>query len=385
MPIATLEDKLLKWRKEFPILSETTYLVTHSMGAMPKKAAVYLNRYLEEWNKEAVTAWDKWLPYVLEHGNLIGSLIDAPEETIIMHQNVSTLTAIAISSIFQPGKRSKVVTTDLNFPSVYYNWKMHESIGMKIHMIRSPDGITIPLEAWEEAIDEETLAVVIDHGIFRSGFMQDVRAITKMAHAKGAYSFVDAYQTTGCVPFSVLDWDADFATGGSHKWLCGGAGAAWMYVKEDLIPKVEPRVTGWLSQANPFNFDLNMEFSSNAMRFATGTLGIPALYAARAGTEIIAEIGVDAIRQKSLQLTEKLINLAVSNGFQVNTPRDPDQRAGMVCIDFPGADQVEQELIKRKIIVDYRPKCGIRISPHFYTTEEEIDLFYDELMKLRNS
>lgn len=350
------------------------------MGAMPRRAFDDLHRYARIWADKSITAWDEWEPLVLEHGNLVGSLIGAPRNTVVMHQNVSTLTAIAISAIFQPGRRRKLVTTDLNFPSILYNWIMHGRLGLQVHIIRSPDGRTIPLEAWEEAIDDTTLAVMVDHGIFRSGFLQDVKTITRFAHARGAYSIVDAYQTTGCVPYDVLDWDADFVLGGSHKWLCGGPGAAWMYVKKSLIPTLEPRVCGWFSHARPFAFDLDMEFAPNAMRFATGTPGIPALYAARAGTEIIRKIGVAAIRKKSLRMTQKIRELAEADGLRVNTP---EQRTGMVCIDFPGADRAERELVKRRILVDYRPRCGLRISPHFYTTDEEIERCFDEIRRLR--
>lgn len=380
MTVATAEDRLLAWRKEFPTLEKTTHLVSHSMGAMPRKAFDYINQYAQTWAEKSITAWDEWEPLVLEHGNLVGSLIGAPKDTVIMHQNVSTLTAIAISAVFEPGKRNKLVTTDLNFPSIHYNWIMHERLGLKVHVIKTPDGMTIPLEEWEKAVDDSTLAVMVDHGIFRSSFLQDVKAITKFAHARGAYSIVDAYQTTGCVPYDVVDWDADFVMGGSHKWLCGGPGAAWMYVKKNLIPKMEPRICGWFSHARPFAFELDMEFAPNAMRFATGTPGISALYAARAGTEIIKQVGVATIRKKSLRMTQKIRELAEANGLKVNTP---EQRAGMICVDFPGADKAERELVKRKFLVDYRPKCGIRISPHFYTTDEEVERVFDEIKRLR--
>ncbi len=361
------ERDLLRWRKEFPILENTTYLVSHSMGAMPRKAFEYLNQYATDWSTKGLAAYEKWEPMILETGNLVGGLINAPKDTIVMHQNVSTLVSIAFSSIFQPGGRSKVVYTELNFPSVHYNFAMHRKLGLNVDLVRSPDGIHIPTEKFIRAIDEKTLAVVIDHGVFRSSFLQDVRAITKAAHDKGALVIVDAYQTVGCVPIDVQAWDADFVCGGSHKWLCGGPGAAWMQINPKILKTLEPRIVGWFSHKRPFAFEMDMEFADNA----------------RAGIETIAAVGVDRIRAKSLRLTTKLINLAEENGFRVNSPKDSKQRAGMVCIDFPGADAAERELMKRRFHVDYRPKCGLRVSAHFYTTDDEIDSLFSELRKYR--
>jgi kynureninase len=368
-----MTDLLLRWRPEFPVLEHTTYLVSHSMGAMPRSAHDWLRRYGQEWEERGVVAWEHWEPYVREHGDRIAALIGAPAGTVALHQNVSTLFGILLSGLVQRGGRVKVVATDLNFPTLLYSLQMHEDLGLRLHRIPTPDGITIPLEAWEDAIDEQTLAVVVDHGIFRSGALQDVGAITQMAHRHGAWSIVDAYQTAGCVPLDVLSWGADAVLGGSHKWLCGGAGAAWMYVRKDRLESLRPRVVGWFSHRDPFAFDLRMEFAPDAMRFATGTPGIPGLFAARAGLEIVLEIGPEPIREKSMRLTQRIIDLADESGFRVSTPRDASQRGGLVVVDFPGAERATQELVRRKVLVDYRPKAGIRISGHFYTVDDEID------------
>lgn len=377
------EDRLLAWRAEFPILARTTYLISHSMGAMPRRAAAWLARYGEEWSAQGITAWDRWEPYIREHGDRIAALIGAAPGTIVFHQNVSTLVSIALSALFQPGGRRKIVTTDLNFPSITYNFAMHARLGLTTEMLRSPDGVTVPLEQWEAAIDDDTLAVVVDHGIFRSGALQDAAAITALAHRRGARCLVDVYQTAGCVPIDVTAWGADVVVGGSHKWLCGGPGAAWMYVRPDLIPTLEPRVVGWFSHARPFAFELEMDYSPTVMRFATGTPNIAALYAARAGLEIILEVGVEAIRQRSLRLTRQLVELAEARGLRVNTPRAPEARAGLVAIDFPGAAEAERELIRRGVMLDYRPRCGLRLSPHFYTTEDELDRVFTEIDDIR--
>jgi kynureninase len=374
---------LTSWRQEFPILSRKTYLVSHSMGAMPRRAEDYLKQYTTEWGQEGIEAWDHWEPYVMAHGNLVGGLLNAAPDTVIMHQNVSTLMAIVISALYKPGAaRRKVVATDLNFPSILYNWEMYASLGLEMELIKSPDGMTIPLEAWEAAIDENTLAVLVDHGVFRSGFLQDAAAITQLAHAKGAYAVVDAYQTIGAVPVDVQAWNADFVLGGSHKWLCGGPGASWLYIRPDLIPALEPRVTGWFSHARPFDFALNMEFAPNAMRFVTSTPGIPALYAARAGTEIIREVGVETIRANSLRMTRRIMEEAQALGMELRTPVEDERRTGMVCFEFPDSETVYKQLLSQGFLIDHRPRCGIRMSPHFYTGAEEIDLFFEALRAL---
>jgi kynureninase len=377
------ETDLLRWRKEFPILKHTTYLVSHSMGAMPKTAFDRLRQYGEEWAEDGLEAYDHWVPRLRDTADLIGSLFGAPKGSVAMHQNVSTLTAIVLSAIQKPGGRTKVVYTDLNFPSIHYNWFRHQELGLRVHLVTSPDGIEIPTEKMIEAIDEETLAVVVDHGIFRSGYLQDVAAIAKAARAKGAYTFVDAYQTVGCVPIDVTEWGIDFLVGGSHKWLCGGPGAAYLYVRPALIPQLQPRITGWFSHRQPFAFEWDLVYAEDAMRFATGTPNMPGIHAARAGIEIVAHVGVAKVREKSVRLTQKLIAAAEEEGLKVNSPKDPARRSGLVCIDFPGADRAEGELLRRGFHVDYRPRCGLRLSAHFYTKEAELLSVLPEIRKIR--
>lgn len=379
-----MKDPLLSWRKEFPILEDTTYLISHSMGAMPRGAAERLRQYTDEWGRDGIEGYEAWMPRLQETADLIGSIFGAPKGSVVMHQNVSTLTAIALSAIHKPGGRAKVVTTNLNFPSIHYNWLRHREVGLEVHVVESPDGIVIPTEKMIEAIDEKTLMVVIDHGIFRSGYLQDVAAIAKAARGKGALTYVDAYQTVGCVPIDVRAWGVDFLAGGSHKWLCGGPGAAFLYVKPELAPKLEPRITGWFSHKRPFAFEMDMDYADGAMRFATGTPNIPGIHAARAGIEIVAKVGAAKVREKSVRLMQKLIELATEEGMTVNSPRDPNRRSGVVCIDFPGAENAEKELLKRKFHVDYRPKCGLRLSAHFYTKEDELFSIIPEIKKLRS-
>ncbi len=372
-----------KWRREFPILADSTYLISHSMGAMPRGAYDSLQQYSREWATKGIQAWDEWVPRLRETADLIGSLFGAPPGSVAMHQNVSTLLAIVISAIVHPGGRTKVVTTDLNFPSLHYNWLMQERLGLRLHVVKSPDGVEIPTDAMVSAVDGETLAVLVDHGIFRSGYLQDVGAIARACREKGAHCIVDAYQTVGCVPIDVKEWGVDFLIGGSHKWLCGGPGAAYLYARPDLIPRLEPRICGWFSHKRPFAFEMTMDFADDAMRFATGTPNIPGIMAARAGIEIVAQVGVARIRERSVRLTSRLIELALEDGLTVRSPRDDRHRSGVVCIDFPGADAAEKELLRKKIQVDYRPNCGLRVSPHFYTEEDELFSVIPEIRKMR--
>ncbi len=388
MPVAKHggdDAELLRWRREFPILAKGPYLVSHSMGAMPRAARASLARYAKEWSTLGVEAWhERWPAMLRETANLAGSLFGAPPGSVVMHQNVSTLVAIALSSLWKAtGHRKKVVYTNLNFPSIHYTFAMQRDLGLEVELVESPDGIEIPTEKLCAAIDDRTLAVVVDHGIFRSGYLQDVPAIARAARARGAATIVDAYQTVGCVPIDVTDWGVDFLVGGSHKWLCGGAGAAFLYVRPELAPTLRPRITGWFSHKRPFAFELDMEFADGAQRFATGSPNMPGIFAAREGIAIIAKVGVERVRRKSQRLTQKLIELALAEGLTVNSPRNPSRRSGVVCIDFPGAEQAERALLAKGFQLDYRPRCGLRLSAHFYTKDEELLAIIPELRKLR--
>lgn len=375
------------WRSEFPILERKAYLVSHSMGAFPKRAGRYLRQYAEEWEHYGNAAWEEcWIDALAAHSERVADIIHAPHGTVAMHQNVSTLMAIVISAIYQPDNpRTRIIATDLNFPSPLYNFEMYRDLGLSLELIRSPDGCTIPLELWESAIDETVLAVLADHGIFRSGFLQDAAAITRLAHAKGAYAIIDAYQTVGSVPVDVQAWNADFVLGGSHKWLCGGPGACWLYVRPERLTALEPRITGWFSHQRPFDFELSIagRFADNFMRFITATPNIPGLYAARAGLEIIREVGVENIRNHSLRLTRLILERAEALDFKIHTPHADEQRTGMVCFDFSGAEAMYHDMLDRHIMVDYRPRCGMRVSPHFYTDENEIERFFKTLISIR--
>jgi kynureninase len=267
-----------------------------------------------------------------------------------------------------------------------YVYEAHARDGsLKIDVVKSDDGMTVPLERLLAAIDETTLLVPFSHVLFKSAFLQNAKAIIDRAHEVGAMVVLDTYQSAGTVPFSVKNLNADFATGGSVKWLCGGPGAGYLYVRPDLQTKLEPKTTGWMAHESPFSFDTELQYASNITRFLHGSPAIPALYAAQSGYRIINEIGVEKIREKSMRQTEYLNNLAEEAGFTVTSPKDVSQRGGTITIAHEHAGAVTKELIRREFIVDYRPGAGIRISPHFYTTDDELELVIKELKKIGDS
>ena len=367
-------DPLLVWRKEFPILASTTYMISHSLGAMPRRTADALQQFANTWATRGIRAWEEgWWDMPVTTGDLIATLIGAGKSEVVMHQNVSICQWIVTSCFNWSGPRNKLVTDGLNFPSNDYIYYGLERQGARIVSVSSPDGMTLPLELLLDAIDEQTQLVSVSHVAFRSSYVQDLAAITKRAHEVGAMVVADLYQSAGCLPVDVRALNLDFATGGSVKWLCGGPGAGYLYVRRDLWDKLQPAATGWAAHREPFAFaPAPMDFAPDAMRFLSGTPNVPALYSARGGYEIINEIGVEAIRAKSLRQTQFLMDLADEADFPVRTCREPDRRGGVVILDIPWGKEVTKDLARREILVDYRPGAGIRIAPHFYTTDEEI-------------
>jgi kynureninase len=380
-----LTDELLKWRAEFPILDKTTYLISHSLGAMPRATFDNLQEYAEMWATRGVRAWGEgWWEMPLTIGDEVARIIGAVPSSVAMHQNVSVCQSLILSCFEPDARRNKIVYSDLEFPSVMYAYEAHARDGrFRVERVPSDDAMTVSLERMLAAIDEETLLVPISHVLFKSAFLQDARAITQRAHEVGALVVLDTYQSAGTVPFSVTELDVDFCTGGSVKWLCGGPGAGYLYVHPRLHNELEPKVTGWMAHEHPFAFaPAPIAYAPGIARFLHGSPAIPALYAARGGYKIINEIGVEQIRAKSTRQTSLLIELAEAAGFRVTSPRDASQRGGTVTVNVEHAPAVTRELVRREIIVDYRPGAGIRISPHFYTKDEELDIVIREIRRI---
>jgi kynureninase len=376
-----MTDDLIRWRSEFPILENTVYMISNSLGAMPREVYGRMREYAETWATRGVRAWaETWWQMPVEVGNHIGPIIGAGPGEVTMHQNVTLAEAIVISCFEFKPPRNRVVYTDMNFPSVTYLYEARKSRGAEIVMVESDDGVGVATEKLIDAIDERTLLVPISHILFRSAFLQDARAIIEHAHRMGAYVILDIYQSAGIVPLDVKDLEVDFAVGGVLKWLCGGPGGAFLYVRPELAHALEPSLTGWMAHPHPFDFQVGaIRYREDGFRFLNGTPGIPALYAVEPGCRIVSEIGVERIRGKSLRQTSRLMELASERGYEVNTPDEPARRGGTVSIDVPHAYEVSRELIVRDFIVDYRRGAGIRVSPHFYTKDEELELTIREI------
>ena len=371
----TAIDPLSRWRAEFPILDTCTYLVSHSLGAMPKRTATALQEFADIWSARGVRAWHEgWWEMGLRTGDLLAPILGVPAGTVTMHQNVSVVMGIIGSCFRYDGRRRKIVLTDLEFPTNMYLFEGFRRYGAVIDYVPSGGGMRTDLDRLIDAIDDTTVLVPLSLVLFRSAYIQDARAVIEKAHRVGAHVILDVYQAAGTVPLDIAALEADFAVGGSVKWLCGGPGAGYLYVRPDLARRLEPAFIGWAAHAEPFSFATGaVIYADGAERFQSGTPNIPALYSARSGYEIVAAIGVPAIREKSLRLTRRIIDHAERAGYRLNTPARDDERGGAVIVDVPGAEAAAQALLGRGVIIDHRPGAGIRIAPHFYNTERDVD------------
>jgi kynureninase len=375
---------LLEWRSEFPILENSTYMISNSLGAMPRAVYESMRAYADSWGNRGIRAWEEgWWEMAVGVGDKIAPLIGAAASEISLHQNV-TITQAVISSCFDfDGKRNKIVMVEQEFPSVQYFYNEQRRLGARIETVASADLIRIDLEKLLAAIDETTLLVPISQVLFRSSYIVNARAIVERAHRVGAHVVLDVFQGTGTIPLDVRSLNVDFAVGGALKWLCGGPGVAYLYVREDLRAKLRPALTGWLAHRRPFGFETGaIDRREDSFGFLNGTPHIPALYACQPGLEIINKVGIAAIREKSLRLTERLLAGAKACGWRVNTPEDAAERAGTVSVECPHAAEVCRELVARNVLVDYRPKAGVRISPHFYNSERECDLVLEQMEEI---
>jgi kynureninase len=357
---------LESYRDRFPILEHTTYLINHSLGAMPVGAEEGLLRYAREWRERGVRAWaEGWWETSTAVGDLLGRIIGAAPGTMAMHQNVAVAEAIVLSCFEFKPPRNRIVYGEGEFPSVRYLYQAQRRRGADVEIVADEAAVL-------EAIDERTLLVPISHVLFKTGEIQDLEAIVSRARDAGALVVLDAYQSAGSVPLDVASLGVDFAVGGSVKWLCGGPGAGWLYVRPDLAERLEPTFTGWQAHARPFAFEPEQDYAEGAARFLTGTPNVPALYAATAGYELIDEVGVERIRRRSMEQTDLLVELLEAAGFEVLSPRDPNRRGGTVVVRTPEAEAVYRELGARQVICDFRPDAGIRLGPHFFNTDDEL-------------
>jgi kynureninase len=368
-------DPLLAFREEFPILERTTYLVSHSLGPMPRAVPAALAEYAEHWGSHGVRAWNfGWWELPVTAGNAIAPLIGAGDGEVVMQPNVSLAQSIVLSALDFPAERNEIVMTALDFPSVLYGFReLGTRLGARIITIPSEDGITLDMDQLLAAITERTRLVAISHVLFRSAFIVDVAAVCRRAKEVGALVSLDAFHSVGVMPVDVRTIGADFLTGGVLKWLCGGPGGCFLYVSPEVRDTLTPAITGWQAHARPFAFEREHDFTTGAFRWLNGTPVIPALYAAVEGPRLIARAGPAAIRAKSMRQTALLVRLADERGYSVHAPRDPERRGGTVTLDVPEGFAVAQALLARDIMVDFRAGAGIRIAPHFFTRDDEVE------------
>jgi kynureninase len=370
--------ELLDYRSEFPILEGTTYLVNHSLGAMPRKAADRLAEYARMWAERGIRSWaEGWWQMPWHVGDQVGRIVGAPPGSTVMHQNVAVAEAVVLSC-FHPvdPRRNRIVYERANFPSVRYLYQARSDL--EVVVCESDEEIV-------ERIDERTLLVPISHVLFKDAEIQVVEPVVRRAHEAGAHVVLDTYQSAGIVPLDVTALGVDFAVGGSVKWLCGGPGNAWLYVRPDLSERLEPTYTGWQAHARPFAFEEEMEYAPRAGRFLTGTPNVPAHFAATAGYDLIEEVGVERIRANSLRQTQLLIDVADEAGFEVRSPRAPERRGGTVTLHVPDFPAVHAELTARDVLCDFRPDAGIRLGPHFFTTDDEIRFAASQIAEILES
>jgi kynureninase len=386
-----------EYRGRFPILETCTYLINHSLAAMPAAAEDNLREYARTWRERGIRAWaDGWWEMPVTVGDQLGRILGASPGSIVMHQNVTVAEAVVLSCFPRVGERNRVVYEEANFPSVRYLYQAQP--GLEVVAAEDASGVAA-------AIDERTLLVPISHVLFKNGEIQDVGPIVHRAHEVGAHVVLDCYQSAGVVPLDLTELGVDFAVGGSVKWLCGGPGAGWLYVRPDLAERLEPTLVGWQAHARPFAFEPELEYAAGARRFLTGTPNIPALYAATAGYDVIEEVGVSRIRERSLELTQLLIDLCDETGLEIVSPREPERRGGTVTVSTPDHAAVHAELGERGVVCDFRPdpglqasaakpptrgrkdraavggaRGGIRLGPHFYNTEDEVRHALSELV-----
>src|SRR6266511_1637323 len=370
--------ELTEYRDRFPILEHTTYLINHSLGAMPAAAEERLLVFARMWKERGIRAWGEgWWDMAMTGGDQVGRMSWALTGSTVMHQNVAVAEAIVVSC-FRPvdPHRNRVVYEEGNFPSVRY---LYQAQPDREVVVVPDDGAIV------EAIDERTLLVPITHVLFKTAEIQNVEAIVRRAHEAGAHVVLDAYQSTGIVPLDVTALNVDFAVGGSVKWLCGGPGNGWLYVRPDLADVLEPTFMGWQAHARPFGFEPELEYAEGAARFLTGTPNVPALYAATPGYDLIEEIGVERIRANSIRQTELLIELLDAAGFEVGSPRDPARRGGTVTVRVPEFEAVHKELADREIICDFRPDAGLRLGPHYFNTDDELRYTVSQITEIVES
>jgi selenocysteine lyase/cysteine desulfurase len=357
-------------RAEFPILERKIYMNSCSLGALSRRSEAYLHDFTEHWHEMGASAWYRhWLGRVEDLRGRVATFLDTTPREMALLPSTSTALAAVTESV-RPEGRNKVVCTELDFPTLAYQWAVKPEFELVV--LRSPDGIRIDPEQFEEVVDERTLFLATSHVFFTTGYEQDLGALADIARKSGAYSLIDGYQGAGQVALSLPSTGVDFYTTGPLKWLCGGPGLAYLYVRDELVERLEPRLTSWFATERQFDFELEgFEYRHDARRFELGTPSLPTVHTALGGQEIIDEVGFDAILERNAMLTARLIDTAVDRGFELRLA-EPDHRTSIVMVRHENPAGAVKHLAANGVIVDYRPGY-VRFSPHFYNTTDEVD------------
>lgn len=368
-------ERLLAFRPRFPITERSNYLVNNSLGAMPATARDRAQRYLDEWDARGVRAWgDGWWTLQEEVADQVALALGVRRGAVTMHQNIAVALEMILSCFRFDGPRDGIVYADRNFPSDQYIYEARQAQGARL--VRVPaasDGISTDGEQVAAHIDDRTLLVALDHVMFRSAALVDIAPVLEKAERVGAFVILDTFHSVGTRQLELERAGVHAAVGGALKWLCGGPGNCFLYVRPDLAASLTPAFTGWAAHKQPFAFSPDgQDLRDDGQRFAAGTPNVPALYAGSAGIATCLEAGLDAVRARSVQLTSALVEAAQRHGFALRSPLEPERRGGHVAIDVPEGYAVCQALAAREIVVDYRPDAGLRVAPHFFNTEEEV-------------
>ena len=367
-------DPLLAWRTRFPSVENILHFASHTLGAMPAEAEAALAEYASTWATRGIRAWEeRWMAVPAEVTGALEQLLQAPPGSLSLHPNVTVAQAVALSCLEFSPPRNRLVCTAEDFPSVLYLYEGLARRGAEIVRVSARDGRRIEESDLIAAIDERTAVFAASHVTFRTSQLLDLAPVLAHARAMGAVSLVDAYQSVGIVDVDLRALDPDLLTGGAIKWLCGGPGTGYLYVSPRLHAQLHPALTGWFAHEEPFAFASEHRLHAGERRFWNGTPCIPAYLAARAGITICAEIGGEALREKSLRLTGRMLQLADDHGLDVVSPREDACRGGTVCLDVPNAEQVCRRLLDADVLLDHRPGVGIRLAPHHYTRDDEVE------------
>jgi len=378
-----MDDQERRWRDEFPIAADLVYLNNCSLTPLPRRGKTRIERFLREWTELGGRAWyDHWIgEYEALREDLAG-VLGADRDEVAIEPNVSAA-LVGIASTFDYTKRPKVIVSDLDFPTDGHAFLAVTPRGAQVQFVRSPDRVRMPLEVFERAVDERTAAVCTGHVYFTTGWIQDVKALAEICHRKGARLVVDAYQSIGAFPFDVHASGVDYLVGGTLKWLMGGPGIAFLYARRDVAEAARPSAVGWWGVADPFAFDVeHLDPGKGARRFEYGTPAVAAIYAARAGIELLREVGVETVRLRHMALSQRLVDGAVAQGWTVRCPTNARERTAIVTLEHPEPQRAVDTLRAAGVITDSRPGL-IRLSPHYFNTEDEMDRALELLAPLR--